>query len=485
MTIKLLAAVAFMAGYLRPVGRVVMDASAIDELRAQLCELVEDAQTIQNKADAEKRAMTEDEVRQFDAISQEVERIEADIERRERLAKMNDRGTQSRGRVVPPSQVDDAPRAAGSGLNVRDPSTISVVDRLPRGQWGWNHIGEFALAVRKAANPGGAQWDERLRRNAPTTVGQEGVGPDGGFVVPPDFRNDIMEKVTGETGLLSRTDQIPVAGNSFSMPVDETTPWQTSGGVQAYWEDELGQSTQSKPNFTTKQVRANRITALVGISEEMLEDAPAIDAYLRRKAPEKINFKVDSAIVSGNGVGKPLGILSSPSLVTVTKETSQAADTLFAENIYKMYSRLYAPLLGRAVWLMNQDVMPQLLALNSRTFNVAGSEVVAGGQPLYVGPGQIQAAPNGMLLGRPIIYTQACPTVGDLGDVIFGDLTQYLTIVKGGLKADVSMHLWFDYQVTAYRFVLRIGGTPWWASAITPASGSSNTLGCFVALQAR
>jgi HK97 family phage major capsid protein len=220
------------------------------------------------------------------------------------------------------------------------------------------------------------------------------------------------------------------------------------------------------------------------MSEEMLEDAPAVDAYLRRKAPEKINFKVDSALISGNGVGKPLGILNSACLVTVTKESSQAADTFLMENAVKMYSRMYAPLLGNSAWFMNQDVMPQLLLMNSRALDVAGSQVY-GGQPMYIGPGQLSQAPNGMLLGRPIIYTQACPTVGDLGDIIFADMSQYLAIIKGGIKTDTSMHLWFDYGIMAYRFVLRIGGNPWWGSAITPASGSSNTLSCFVALQAR
>lgn len=467
---------------LHPVGRIRMDGGvSVDDLRQQICDLVEDAQAIQARADAENRPMNSDEEKQFDAITAEYERLEQDIERREKVANMTARAAQPRGRHVPPAPVQDA-----GGVPVSDMSRVTVVDRLPRGQLGWPTMGDFCVAVRKAANPSGAgSIDPRLRVNAPTTVSTEGVGPDGGFAVPPDFRADIMRKVTGEETLLSRTDQIPVSGNSFSMPVDETTPWETSGGVQAYWEDEVVLGTQSKLALTNKQVRANRITALVGISDEMLEDAPAVDAYIRRKAPEKINYKVDTALVNGNGVGKPLGILKSPSLVTVTKETSQAADTLFMENISKMYSRMYAPCIGRAVWLMNQDVMPQLIGLNSRTFNVAGSEVVAGGQPMYIGPGQIQSAPNGMLLGRPIVFTQACPTVGDVGDVIFADLTQYLTIVKGGLKADVSMHLWFDYQVSAYRFTLRIGGMPWWASAITPASGSSLTLGCFIALQAR
>lgn len=472
--------------------RFRMESSDIETLRAKLVELNEDARTIQNHADAESRALTEDEDRQLTAIFNEFERVEKDLQRRQKMIDNEQRLNAPRGRQLPvdvgdPNQNQLAPRGSTS-LQVPNNARIDVVDRLPRGHWGFNNMGEFSVAVRRAANPNASagQVDPRLTRlnAAPTSYGNENTGPDGGFLVPPDFRNDIMTKVLAENTLLSRVDQIPIAGNSFMMPVDETTPWQTSGGIQAYWEGEGDVGTQSKPSFTTKQVRANKITALVGMTEEMLEDAPAIDAYLRRKAPEKINFKLDTAIVSGNGVGKPLGILNSAALVTVTKESSQAADTLLMENVVKMYSRMYAPLLGSSIWLMNQDVMPQLLQINSRALDVAGSQVY-GGQPMYIGPGQLSQAPNGMLLGRPIVYTQACPTLGDLGDVIFADMSQYLAVIKGGIKADTSMHLWFDYGITAYRFSLRIGGNPWWGSTITPASGSSNTLGCFIALQAR
>jgi HK97 family phage major capsid protein len=57
--------------------------------------------------------------------------------------------------------------------------------------------------------------------DAPTTFGSEGVGPDGGFAVPPEFRTTIME-VMGETELLVRTDLIDATGNSLTIPTHET-----------------------------------------------------------------------------------------------------------------------------------------------------------------------------------------------------------------------------------------------------------------------
>ncbi len=90
-----------------------------------------------------------------------------------------------------------------------------------------------------------------------------------------------------------------------------------------------------------------------------------MDAYLRRKAPEKIGFAANLAVVSGSGAGQPLGFLNSPALVSVAKETSQVADTLIATNLIKMYSRMYAPSRSRAVWLVNQDIEQTLEKIDS------------------------------------------------------------------------------------------------------------------------
>jgi hypothetical protein len=65
------------------------------------------------------------------------------------------------------------------------------------------------------------------------------------------------------------------------------------------------------------------------------------------------------------------------------------------------------------------------------------------------------------------------------------DLLQYLTVTKaGGIKSDVSIHLWFDQNLTAFRFTVRIAGQPWWSGSIASRDGSF-TQSPFVALAAR
>lgn len=471
------------------VHRIFNDIS-ISDLQGRLVEISDKLATIQKIADDAHRDVSEDEQKEMDALFAEFERIKNDIGRRERIAATAAAVSAPAGRTTEPAapavtnsapsgRPSTAPAAAG-----RDGLRNTAV-RTPeeRGRWGFHSFGEFALVTQRAARPGGVIDNRLLVMNAaPTNPAAE--GEDGGYLVPPDFRQEIMSKVMAEDELLPRTDQIPTSGNSITFPKDETTPWQSSGGIQAYWEGEARAYSGSRPVFEQMTVRANKLTALVPVTDELLEDAPALTAYLNRKAPEVMGFKINDAIINGNGAGMPLGIMNSPCAVEVAKETSQPANTVLSQNILKMYSRMYAKWRGNAVWLIHQDVEPLLPLLNIPIKNVAGTENV-GGAPVYVPPGGLSGAQYATLLGRPILPMQACPALSSAGDVQFVDLKQYCTAVKStGIRSDVSIHLYFDYGATAFRFTFRVGGQPWWSAAISPKNGS-NTLAPFVRLGAR
>lgn len=470
---SVLAALAMASG---PRFLVFNDApNKIEELQDRLLELNEQMNNLQARADADQRAMTDEESKEMEEIFAVFEEVEADIERRNRIIEANSRISTPGGRQTDPDDVANmadrsAPRPRRPFAAPRDPDDV--------GKWGFRNVGDFAMAVKNANASSGRNIDPRLIANAPTTVGTEGTGADGGFAVPPDFRRDIAVKVMGEESLLGRTDMLTSSSNSITIPKDETTPWASSGGIQAYWESEGNQLTQSKPSLEQSTVRLNKLTALVPVTEELLGDAPALSTYLRRKTPEKFDYKVTNAILNGTGAGQPLGILNSGALVTVNAESGQSADTVRAENISNMWSRMYAPCRANAVWLINQDIEPQLDFLKMP--DSSNPSV-----PLYMPPGGLADSPYGRLKGRPVIATEACKTLGDAGDIILVDLKQYLSATKtGGIRQDVSMHLWFDYDTLAFRFIMRVAGQPWWSNAIDPANGS-NTRSCFVTLAER
>lgn len=466
--------------------RIFAEGVQMEHLQARLAELDTSAKNIIAFAESEKRSLNADEVKELDRIYAAFEEVDAEIKVRERAANMSARAAGGGGRQsnpdLTPTQVAAAAAAAAGGDDTaatqHSPALARRVAASARatdtGKWGFRSSGEFIVAVFRASARG-ATPDPRLIANAPTTFGQEGVGADGGFAVPPDFRATIIKKVAGEESLLSMTDQQTTSSNTITFPIDENAPWETSSGLRVYWESEGGLKTQSKPRLAESTVKANKLIALVPMTDELLDDAPAMTSWLNTKVPEHIDYAVNAAIIRGSGVGQPLGILNSPGLLTVAAESGQAADTLRFENIVNLYTRMPAASKRRAVWLLNEDNEAQLMKMQ---FPGTGTAV-----PVYLPPGGLSAAPYGTLMGRPVIPMEAASALGDVGDIIFADMSKYMTLVKGGLKQDISIHLWFDYDITAFRFVLRIGGKPWFNSVITRANGLSRSF--FVTLGAR
>jgi HK97 family phage major capsid protein len=441
-----------------PAGVVFAMAAADDdkivELRTQAEELAAASEGIINAADEEGRDLTDEEVEEIEGNGKKVAALHRQIAAREAIR------PQGQGRRSAPE-----PRQPGNRQAV--PAEARSSD--PRA--GFRHLGEFASCVRAAS-----MRDEsavgRLRASM-----NEGVGEDGGFLVPPEFRDGIMKVVEGEESLLSRCDTSTTARNSVMHPKDETTPWGSSG-IQAYWEGEGAAADASKAKFQGDSLRLNKLFARVDVTDELLEDAPQLDSYLRVKAPEVMTSVINLAIIQGNGVGKPLGFMKSGALVTVSKESSQPADTVHHRNIVKMWARMYAPCRRNAVWLINQDVEPQL---DLMSFKDATDSPV----PVYLPAGTIAGQGYSTLKGRPVIPVQGMETLGDLGDIALVDLTKYRALTKaGGTRVDTSIHLKFDTDETVFRFIFRLAGAPWWSAPISPRDGS-NTLSPFVTLESR
>jgi hypothetical protein len=144
--------------------------------------------------------------------------------------------------------------------------------------------------------------------------------PTEGFAVPADFRSEILTKVFGEDSLIGshRSPAVELEhahaadGRDHALADLGRHPVLLDGGRRRRRRRAraLGETT----------LKLHTLATLVPVTEELLEDAPAMGAYLNRKAPEKMDFKLSDAIVRGTGVGQPLGFLNSPALVTVSAE---------------------------------------------------------------------------------------------------------------------------------------------------------------------
>jgi HK97 family phage major capsid protein len=449
-------------------GPVFMDALASLEERLETIEA--ESITIRDLADTEERDFSDEETEKVEANALEIEKLKRQIAARKLITP-----TAGPGRKTKP-EVDNK---GGKDGDRRVPATVR-----DNARHNFLNLGEFALSVRSQKVGDFDNEGVKKLQNAATTYGNEGTGADGGFLVPPEFANEIWKKVDAEENLMSRCTELVTGSNSMSIPKDELTPWGSSG-IQFTWEGEAAQVGQTKGVFENSTLRLYKLMALAPVSDEMLEDSRGFESWLMAKVPGLLSAKINTAIVSGTGAGQPLGILNSPSLVSVAKQTSQPADTVWMKNIENMWARMYAPWRRNAVWLINQDIEPSLGGMAFQAVGASSDLPGTSAVPAYLPPGGLSGSAYGTLKGRPVVPIQAAKTVGDQGDIILVDLKQYWVLRKAaGMRSDTSIHLYFDQAVTAFRFIFRMNGQPAWSSSISPQNGS-NTLSWAVALDAR
>lgn len=396
----------------------------------------------------------------------------------EELAKIEERfgslegAIKSTGKTLDELVASIKKPGAALGFAVDDPAPASHPKPF-------KSFGEQLGAVAKFYRSNGSEVDNRLFE-VKATGASEGVPSDGGFLVQQDFQAGILTRAYEVGALASRCNKLTVSAGSNGMrlnAIDETSRASSRwGGIIGYWLAEAGTKLATKPKFRQIDLRLEKLIGLCYATDELLMDAAALEQVIQQGFSEEIAFQVDDAVYSGSGAGKPLGVMASPALVTVPKEAGQGADTVVSENISKMWARMWAKSRANAAWFINQDVEPQLDAM--------GVTVGLGGIPTYMPPGGLADAPYGRLKGRPVVIVEQASTVGDTGDILLADLSQYLLIDKGGVQAATSIHVQFVTDETAFRFVYRVDGEPVWNAPLTPFKGS-NTLSPFVALAAR
>lgn len=442
----------------------------IRALQARKAKNVEAMQALSIKSSSEDRVFTAEESAEFDRLEAENVSIGAQVAREERLA--------TEAAQLGVLDVPGARQIAGG-----EP----VVEQDPKR--GFRTFGDFAKSVKEEGPNISNPKDSRLKIGAatPSTVGNELSGADGGFLVPPEFASEIFSYAFEQDSLLPLTDGTPVSGNSMVFLKDETTPW-GSDGVRGYWQAEATAGTVTKPKYQTTTLRLYKLMALVALSDELLEDANALESYLPRKTGDSIRWKINEAILFGSGVGQPLGAFnaSNNAVVTVAKETSQATLTLLFQNIAKMIARLPEGSFARSQWLTNNDCLPAIMGLTSPATGGA-----AGVYPIYMPPIANQTAggvqvlnPYGTLFTRPIRVTQHAKSFTAQGDLLLMDPFYIRSISKDAMETATSMHLYFDADATAFRTTFRVDTQPKIVNPIAPYNGSNN-LSPFVQLGAR
>ena len=347
-------------------------------------------------------------------------------------------------------------------------------------------IGEVFHAMAQSATKG--YVSDKLRQYLGETekraiTGQgESIPSDGGFLLSATHENTILQRIHAESTLANKCDRYVIGANSNSLELpypDEASRATGSrwGGVTGYRADEGGALTASSAKWGKLTLSLNKLTALVYATSEIVQDSKLLEQYIMTRGPSELAFLTDNEILNGDGAGKNQGIITSNCIVSVTKESGQTANTLVYENVINAWARMWPVSRQRAIWIANSDIIPQLYSL--------GLSIGVSGSAVFTPQGGASARPFDVLFGRPILYHEAAPTLGDKGDLLLADMSQYIYATKDPeVQSAVSIHVRFTNDEVVFRFVTRNAGQPWWSSTLTPFKGSS-TVSPFVAIAAR
>jgi HK97 family phage major capsid protein len=297
--------------------------------------------------------------------------------------------------------------------------------------------------------------------------------------VESEFASQIMER-TYQTGeILQRCSEMPITApnsNGIKFPqFSESSRANGSrlGGVSATWVNEATTATASRPKVALTELKIHKLLAAIYATDELTRDAASLETFVRAAFAQEMSFVLETCVIGGSGTNQPLGILNSNALIKVAKDNAQTPATISGANVVSALSRLWAPSRKTAVWVVNQELLTQLMGLT----------VASGGSERRLYHFAEEGESYDRLAGVPIIPVEHCPVAGTPGDLLLADFSRYL-IAQRESRAAVSVHVNFLSDENIFRFVMRIDGQPIDAWPITPLNGT-NTTSPFVAIDTR
>ena len=182
---------------------------------------------------------------------------------------------------------------------------------------------------------------------------------------------------------------------------------------KATWVSEEQEIPETTDTFTQKTITAHKLTALIKISEELLNDSAFdLESYITAEFARKISDAEEEAFITGNGTARPFGILHDKEGAEVGI-TAAAANAITTNELIDLYYSLRSPYRKRAVWIMNDSTVNLIRKLKD-------------GNGQYIWEPGIKTNDTDTILGRKVYTTTCMPTAKTGAKAIaFGDLSYY------------------------------------------------------------
>ena len=242
---------------------------------------------------------------------------------------------------------------------------------------------------------------------------QIGADSEGGYLVPDEYERTLVEGLTEENIFRKLAKVIKTSSGDRKIPV-------VASKGTASWIDEEGAFTESDDAFGQVSIGAYKLGTMIKVSEELLNDSVFdLESYIAKEFARRIGAKEEEAFFTGNGTGKPLGVLAA-SGGAGTGVTTAAAAAITADELIDLFYSLSTPYRKNAAWIMNDATVKAIRKLKDST-----------GQ--YLWQPSLTAGTPDTILNRPVYTSANMPTIAaSAKTVLFGDLGYYWVADRQG-----------------------------------------------------
>ncbi|MBQ2938925.1 MAG: phage major capsid protein [Clostridia bacterium] len=253
-----------------------------------------------------------------------------------------------------------------------------------------------------------AFWNHARKRDSYEVRNALQIGTDseGGYLVPDTFEKTLITALEAENVIRKHAHVFTTSHGSHKIPVVSTR------GTAA-WVDEEGQIPESDDAFGQQLIGAHKVATLIKVSEELLNDSAFdLEGYFTKEFARRIGNAEEAAFLSGNGTGKPTGILAGVGGaeigITAASETAITAD-----EIIDLFYSLKSPYRKNAIWVLNDSTIKAIRKLKDHN-----------GQ--YLWQPALRDGEYDTILGKRIFTSPYAPEIGaGAKSIAFGDFSYY------------------------------------------------------------
>ena len=249
-----------------------------------------------------------------------------------------------------------------------------------------------------------------MRSKAPmpavTNALQIGTDSEGGYLVPDEYERTLVEALEEENIFRQMAKVIKTSSGDRKIPV-------VASKGTASWIDEEGVFPESDDSFGQVSIGAYKLGTLIKVSEELLNDSVFdLQSYISREFARRIGAKEEEAFFTGDGKGKPLGVLAATGGAE-TGVTAASATAVTADELMDLYYSLKSPYRKKSMWVLNDSTIKAIRKLKDNNGQYLWQPSLAAGTP-------------DMILGRPIKTSAYMPIMAAGAKTIaFGDFSYY------------------------------------------------------------